>query len=230
MYKEKITTFSSIELEIMKNLNSLIKNDHSIKSGNIEIVFRKIKERLIQEIDKSDLVFGAVAWLVDKDVLKALSFKQCQIVLQKEDFLRPDLAEFLSDKDKKCLQDLYQDLSCNLNTTQFQGKIVDLVRYGIFDLQPVTCFGYYNQRLRHCTPKMHNKFFIFATLDKYTNKVEPQKVWTGSANITQMSMLSLENGVIIDDKDIANSYMKEYEQIYFISDKLNWNSNWYLNK
>lgn len=214
----------------MKNLNSLIKNDHSIKSGNIEIVFRKIKERLIQEIDKSDLVFGAVAWLVDKDVLKALSFKQCQIVLQKEDFLRPDLAEFLSDKDKKCLQDLYQDLSCNLNTTQFQGKIVDLVRYGIFDLQPVTCFGYYNQRLRHCTPKMHNKFFIFATLDKYTNKVEPQKVWTGSANITQMSMLSLENGVIIDDKDIANSYMKEYEQIYFISDKLNWNSNWYLNK
>lgn len=230
MYKEKITTFSSIELEIMKNLNSLIKNDHSIKSGNIEIVFRKIKERLIQEIDKSDLVFGAVAWLVDKDVLKALSFKQCQIVLQKEDFLRPDLAEFLSDKDKKCLQDLYQDLSCNLNTTQFQGKIVDLVRYGIFDLQPVTCFGYYNQRLRHCTPKMHNKFFIFATLDKYTNKVEPQKVWTGSANITQMSMHSLENGVIIDDKDIANSYMKEYEQIYFISDKLNWNSNWYLNK
>lgn len=230
MYKEKITTFSSIELEIMKNLNSLIKNDHSIKSGNIEIVFRKIKERLIQEIDKSNLVFGAVAWLVDKDVLKALSFKQCQIVLQKEDFLRPDLAEFLSDKDKKCLQDLYQDLSCNLNTTQFQGKIVDLVRYGIFDLQPVTCFGYYNQRLRHCTPKMHNKFFIFATLDKYTNKVEPQKVWTGSANITQMSMHSLENGVIIDDKDIANSYMKEYEQIYFISDKLNWNSNWYLNK
>lgn len=223
-------SFNLIELEIMRDLNRFIQIDNSIKVGQIEVVFRNVIPRLINEIKEHDLVFGCIAWLTVKNVLKELQNKQCQIVLQKEDFLRPDLVSHLSDKDKGCLKDLYDNLSCNLSTTQFSYKIKELSLDGILDLTPITCFGYYNQNLKHCTPKMHNKFFIFAKIDKESNKIKPLKVWTGSANITNMSIHSLENGVIIDDKEIAEHYMKEYENIYFLSEKLNWNSNWYLNR
>lgn len=222
--------FNLIELEIMKNLNHLIKTNNSIKVEKIEVVFRNVISRLIDEIRGHELVFGCIAWLTDQEVLSELKNKQCQIVLQKEDFLRPDLVNYLSDKEKHRLKDLYNDLSCNLNTTQFSSKINELSKDGILELTPVTCFGYYNQKLRHCTPKMHNKFFVFAEIDKRTNNITPLKVWTGSANITQMSINSLENGIIINDKEIAEHYMKEYEHIYSLSEQLDWNSNWYLNR
>ncbi|QLB39749.1 hypothetical protein [Mannheimia pernigra] len=209
-YHRKKEMFNLIELEIMKNLNHLIQTNNSIKVEKIEVVFRNVISRLIDEIKSHELVFGYIAWLTVQDVLKELKNKQCQIVLQKEDFLHPDLTSSLSNKDKQCLRYLYDNLLCNLNTTQFSYKIKELSIDGILDLTPVTCFGYYNQKLRHYTPKMHNKFFIFAKIDKKINKIQPLKVWTGSANITHMSINALENDVIIDNEKIAGSL---YERI-----------------
>ena len=53
---------------------------------------------------------------------------------------------------------------------------------------------------------MHNKFFIF----------DHKKVFTGSANITttDLSGFNANYSVLIDSKDIANIYEKEFEQMY----------------
>jgi hypothetical protein len=222
-----ISEMKLIEGEIKYNLNELVDDNNSCKSNNIEVVFRDIKSRLISLIEESDIVLGAVAWLTDKDILESLKKVQCQITLQKEDFLRPDLKPHLNEEDKVCLKDLYDSLTCNLKTNHFHSKIYELSKDNILDINPITCFGYFNSNLRHCTPKMHNKFFVFAKLDEELNKVKASKVWTGSANITNMSMSSLENGVIISDEIIAWHYLKEYEHIYSLSENLDWNADWY---
>lgn len=216
-----------IEMEIKYNLNNLINDNNSIHSNNVEVVFRDFKAKLISLIEDSDIVLGAVAWLTDIDVLNSLKKVQCQITLQKEDFLRPDLKMYLPEEDKKCLKELYDGLACHLKTNQFHSKIYQLSKDNILDINPTTCFGYFNKNLRHCTPKMHNKFFIFAKLDEDLNKVKPFRVWTGSANITNMSINSLENCIIIHDEIIANHYLKEYEHIYYLSENLDWNADWY---
>ena len=73
---------------------------------------------------------------------------------------------------------------------------------------------------------MHNKFLIFCSFDVNTNKIMPKKVWSGSANLTEMSMYSLENAILIDNEIIAMQYLKEYEYIYSLSESLNWDSTW----
>lgn len=54
---------------------------------------------------------------------------------------------------------------------------------------------------------MHNKFFIF----------DESIVWTGSANVseTDLSGFNANNVIVINSKEIANIYKKEFEQMYF---------------
>lgn len=219
-------TLDLIEMETLRNLNSLIHSNHSIHSNGISIIFREVKPLLISLIQESEIVLGAVAWLTDIDILKALSKTKCQIILQKEDFLRPDMDSSSEKYNETILRTHYDNLKFPLKTINFESKILELSYDNIFDIEPVRCFGYFNEKLRHCTPKMHNKFLIFATFDKVTQKIIPKKVWTGSANFTTMSMHSLENCVIIDDEIIAKQYMKEYEYIYSLSETLNWTHSW----
>ena len=67
---------------------------------------------------------------------------------------------------------------------------------------------------------MHHKFLIF--LDKNLN---PYGIWTGSYNFTNNANNSLDNGLFITDTNIINGYINEFEQIIFLSEKLNWESD-----
>ncbi len=53
---------------------------------------------------------------------------------------------------------------------------------------------------------MHNKFFIF----------DNQKVWTGSANITStdLSCFNANYAVLVNNKELAEKYTQEFEQMY----------------
>ena len=68
--------------------------DHGCASGLVEVVFRKHKPRLLrlfQEAREEGLVcLGAVAWLTDFEILDAMATLPCSVLVQKEDFLRPD--------------------------------------------------------------------------------------------------------------------------------------------
>ena len=85
-----------------RNLNDLEHIAHSgfspmlnnnTTSGDIEAIFRDVKERLIQEITNADIIVGCVAWLTCSEILDALATVKngVSIIVQKEDMLRPDL-------------------------------------------------------------------------------------------------------------------------------------------
>jgi|TARA_R110002126_G_scaffold5189_2_gene26976 hypothetical protein len=220
------SSYNEIDLENIANFNELIGTNHSFKDGDVSVYFRGLKDRLISEINNSEMVLGAVAWLTDYDLLEAMSKKPCQIVLQKEDFLRPDMEVILSRSSKLKLREAYNNLSFEYTSVSFSNKIFELSYDEIFDIEPVRCFGLLTEKMKHCSPKMHNKFLIFCEFDTNTNKIKPKKVWSGSANLTEMSMYSLENAILIDNETIALQYLKEYEYIYYLSESLNWDSTW----
>ena len=59
--------YDEIDLENIANFNELIRTDHSFKDGDVSVYFRGLKERLLSEINKAEIVLGAVAWLTDHD-------------------------------------------------------------------------------------------------------------------------------------------------------------------
>lgn len=88
----------------MENLNELhVDNDGSypdhfednfvhVSNATVSIFFRKQKEKLIQKINEYNCIIGCVAWLTDFDILSTLAkVSTVAIVVQKEDFLRPDI-------------------------------------------------------------------------------------------------------------------------------------------
>ena len=211
------------------DLNELLTYDHSTASEHVdvEVFFRNLKERLLEQIAAANMVIGAVAWITDLDILAALAQKETLIVVQKEDFLRPDLKSTLSDSDKAMLQGAYEALR------PFDGRNVPV---GPFDqalnpdmlshLAPVRCFGYCVPTQMYRIPKMHNKFLAFLQHDEYYDTYQPKSVWTGSLNLTAMSLSSLENAIVIHDPKIAEAYICEAQIIYLRSDPLDWKSHW----
>ena len=82
----------------MENLNHYISHKNETckneKMPLIEAYFDDLEGNLIEKIlqHKEGIIFGCVAWLTSEKILAALA--QCnnvQIIVQKEDFLRPDM-------------------------------------------------------------------------------------------------------------------------------------------
>ena len=76
---------------------------------------------------------------------------------------------------------------------------------------------------------MHNKFLVFCKWKRGINGcrvVVPESVWTGSFNFTYNAGNSFENAILINNKEIAMAYFKEYAQIAALSEPLEWESEW----
>jgi hypothetical protein len=200
-----------------------IKNN-STSSGNVEVIFKNIKERLIQKILESKIVFGCIAWLTELDILNALSKVQCQIVVQKEDFLRPDSGKYSRNK----LRNAYTKLH---NPAVFQEMTNFKYSFCSYtEVEAVRCVGNYNREKKPAFPRMHNKFLVFGEWpqndDPQFQGFIPKEVWTGSFNFTKNAGDSLENAVIISDPIIAKAYHEEFIEILGISEKLDWEYEW----
>jgi hypothetical protein len=68
--------------------NSTISDDRSVR-----VYFRDLEKHLTRHIREAPMVLGCVAWLTSEHILKALAQVRggVALVVQKEDFLRPDL-------------------------------------------------------------------------------------------------------------------------------------------
>lgn len=205
-----------------RNLNTLICTDHHVKTEQIEVFFRDLEKHLIQAITQADCIIGAIAWLTNSAVLDALSQKKVLLVVQKEDFLRPDLASTITPTRILHLRKTY-DLCQAIDQERW--------RIGPFSqgIKPpfqeaIRCFGINAQNKRFCSPKMHNKFFVFCK--KEAGIICPYAVWTGSYNATSLSNYSLENAMIVHSREIACAYAAEAQMIYLQSEPLDWSSRW----
>lgn len=208
--------------------------DYPIESNNahvekVSVLFRDLEDILIGKIKAADAVLGAVAWLTSNEILDALAcVDNVSIIVQKEDFLRPDINANNSNW-RKYLRDKYNQLSCKLDRYVFPDILGRLSYCGDPSIGAVRCVGNYNRDKSPAFPRMHNKFLVFANIEdgpEWSYTIEPYAVWTGSFNFTKNATYSLENALHITIPEIVEAYFKEYQQIAALSEPLDWETDW----
>jgi hypothetical protein len=213
--------------------------DFSLVKGDITCLFKNLEEELIKRIKSADAVVGCVAWLTNPRILDALKNVPASILVQKEDFLRPDMD---TEKDTAWASKLRKQYSSIRPFYWHNGggdEVDDIVNiYSVarpcFDNEAIRCVGNHNSEKKPAFPRMHNKFLVFLTRiepllhehDCCPERYKSSAVWTGSFNFTVAGNRSFENAVIIEDCAIARRYTKEWYQILGFSEFLDWNSEW----
>ncbi len=217
--------------------------DFSVASqdGNSRVFFQNFEDHLIEYIRQCDVVIGCIAWLTSKPILQALAgTKGVSIIVQKEDFLRPDPDSHVWQSNwAQWLRTLYDQLPKTLYRFDFDGTILSrLTVAGDTSIDPVRCIGNHNADKQSAFPRSHHKFVIFCD---YVEEVPhefgmssplilpmilPKSVWTGSYNFTKTAGMSFENAVVLSDPSIVDAYFHEYAQIAALSEPLDWERQW----
>lgn len=233
--------------------------DYSTQStdGTTAVYFKDLHLRLIEHIQEADIVVGCVAWLTHPDILQALATKRgVSIVIQKEDFLRPDLGSSVGWKAR--LHRLYSALPSTLN--RFDGGFGATILHELSvasdpTLPAIRCVGNTNTKRAPTMPRAHHKFVVFCRVfsekeraeekaereremrallstDYYTEAppgiswFHPYAVWSGSFNFTMNAVASFENAVVLRDQKIVDAFFQEYAQVTALSEPLNWTQDW----
>lgn len=193
-------------------------------NAKCEVVFRDHKRKILEFISRYEAFLGAIAWFTDTDIISALRDKKIGIVVQKEDFLRPE-----SKVSKVALRRAYSSVPDTLTRYELPGVANSLSVCGSPEVEPFRCVGNHNRNKEAAMPRMHNKFLIGCDYVKFPDRnssVEPRAVWTGSYNFTFNAQASFENALIIEDSTLALAFAKEWAQIYALSEPLDWASEW----
>jgi phosphatidylserine/phosphatidylglycerophosphate/cardiolipin synthase-like enzyme len=202
-------------------------------SGNVTVMFDDLPSRCCDFISGADMITGCVAWLTNTAVLVALAkVSQVSIIVQKEDFLRPD-------NPGQYKADLHMMYSAIPGVYRYDiDGIMDLSCATDPDSEAIRCMGIHNSSQKRAVPRMHHKFLVrskkiiqcscddyFCSCDHQWNLV-PEAVWTGSFNMTYNGSRSLENALVIYDQDVASRYQREWAWIFGLSEPLDWRNEW----
>jgi phosphatidylserine/phosphatidylglycerophosphate/cardiolipin synthase-like enzyme len=199
----------------------------------VSVFFEDLEARLVQEIEKHELVFGCVAWLSNRRVLQALAKKKhVGIVIQKEDFLRPDSDDEYGNK----IKSLYEALppmapfgsGYSVDGWHDKNRIDFFSRVNVcggeqVGLHPIRIMGLPNPTRKAAMPRMHHKFLCFGSEE------EIKSVWTGSFNVTQNATRSRENAVLIEGGEIPLDYYQEFQRVWLASEEIephHWRGKW----
>lgn len=202
--------------------------DFSITSGNVQVLFQDHAQHLVKLIGEYEFAYGCVAWLTDFEILKALSKVSTQIIVQKEDFLRPDLDTRWN---KQKLRQAYNNVRCREERYDIDGLVADLSVCGDPSMSGIRCMGQCSSQGKKVSPRMHHKFLVLGRRENsqrgdLCKRPVPEIVWTGSFNFTWNAGMSIENAVIIRDEKIARAYFNEWQQIFALSEPLDWNEEY----
>jgi hypothetical protein len=198
------------------------------EDGKTEVFFRQIEKHLVEHIERYDVIVGCVAWLTNETILKALAKRAgVSLVIQKEDFLRPDRA--IEKNGARKLRALYEKLPRTLMNSDFEGTFLRDMWFGDYhgpEIEPVRCIGNVNTDKSPAFPRSHHKFIVFCNREEDTNFIMPMAVWTGSYNFSKTAEYSFENAIILYDKKIVRAFFQEYIQIVSLSESLDWKTEW----
>lgn len=204
--------------------------DPSRESGAVRCFFRHIKFELLRCINRWPAMVGCVAWLTDRDILRGLAGRAAAVVVQKEDFLRPDSG----DQSTAELRRLYGAVR-GVARADLGGWVWGMSAASSDPSEDlgVRCVGNHNARRAPAWPRSHHKFVVFGRLrddvsERWgaSRRFVPEAVWTGSFNFTANAGRSLENAVLIEDPVIAGAFLVEFEQVAALSEPLAWETPW----
>jgi hypothetical protein len=207
----------------------------------VAVYFRNLEKRLIEYIEGADVVLGCVAWLTSEPILTALAHcKHVSLIVQKEDFLRPDIAS--RPKWAHHLRQLYDRLPQGLYRGNIARTTLEYMSScGDPTLHPIRCVGNYNAAKESAFPRSHHKFVLFCRflrdyaydprdgeiiIDGGELFTEPYAVWTGSFNFTKTAGMSFENALVLRDPKIIQAFYQEYAQVAALSEPLDWETAW----
>lgn len=193
------------------------------------VYFDNLAEHLIEHIHYADAVLGCVAWLTHFDILDALAEKQLvSIVVQKEDFLRPDTNT--GNAWARELRTKYDKLKHGLSFGSVDHKLFYMLRNcQLWYTDPIRCVGNHNADKLPAFPRSHHKFVLFCERYEISEGIDsyaPYAVWTGSFNFTKNAVNSFENALFMTDSQIVNAYLAEYAYVFGLSESLDWTSQW----
>jgi phosphatidylserine/phosphatidylglycerophosphate/cardiolipin synthase-like enzyme len=207
--------------------------DNSVRSGAVSAHFKDLEKSFVRHLADADAAVSCMAWLTNPAILKAfrkLKRGAC-IVVQKEDFLRPDTSSR-----KGFAKRLRADYAAiPALSSRYHLKFVAGLSVCSDDrIDPVRCVGNHNKDRSPAFPRMHNKFVVMMkarvahSIERYGDEIEyaPYAVWTGSFNFSENGSKSLENAVFIRDKAIADAYYDEWSHIVALSEPLDWETPW----
>jgi hypothetical protein len=215
-------------------MNESVATGDSKFFGLVVALAGDLEQSLARFIEDSDFVFACFAWLTNYRVLDALASVEhgCQVVVQKEDFLRPDAGHARSSN--ATLRRKYSALKCPFGRMLLPFYACDLSVCSDPRVEAVRCAGVANTDRRAASPRMHHKFAVscrvsFSRCDVTGEDYPifcPKSVWTGSFNPTANGTRSRENAVIIEDEAVGNFYLNEWSKVFAMSEPLNWRSKW----
>lgn len=194
----------------------------SMTMGTITTHFGDLADPVVDFIRGSDAVVGCVAWLTATPILEALSEVETAIVVQKEDFLRPDQGQ--TDSWRQTLRKSYGAITNGFARYQFPYPFGMMNYAGDSTVDPVSCVGNHNTDRRAAMPRMHHKFLV--RVAQVDHGIVPSAVWTGSFNFSKNGGNSFENAVEIRDVDVAQQYLNEFSRVAALSEPLNWSRDW----
>ncbi|WP_167738004.1 phospholipase D-like domain-containing protein [Cryobacterium sp. MDB2-10] len=202
-------------------------DQRSTISGTTVAHFGDLTERLVEFIENSEAVVGCVAWLTEPRVLTALARPEVSIVVQKEDFLRPDSSP--GDRWKHNLRTAYGKLHNEFTRHLFPNPLSFSSFASSPELDPIRCVGIHNSQKASAIPRMHHKFLVRLKLhesNELSQYIQAVGVWTGSFNFSKNGGYSFENAVEIYDPSIAEAYLQEFARVMALSEPLDWESDW----
>lgn len=202
----------------------------------ISVLFHKIEQRICWEIRQTGgrdfFIFAAVAWLTSKPILEELGKARARgvivlVVVQKEPWLRTVAGgkkKFTFDAHNRRRYDwlggynTHKELEVLLGSFYSPGdnwSFNDKRLAGDWDVAAVRCLGVDAE----WTGRMHHKFMVFG---RKLNFFTATKVLTGSYNYSSAAEAGLENILIIDQKEVAQLYAKEFVMLLLHSEPLDW--------
>ena len=125
---------SLTELLIPADTSDKSQDDHrQAATAHVTVMFRNHEKELMtileEERKKGSACFGAIAWMTNHDILRKMAELPTAIIVQKEDFLRPDTDKPSPDW-KKQIRDAYVALTPPANS-----------RYGMPGIVPSLSFA-----------------------------------------------------------------------------------------
>jgi hypothetical protein len=161
-------TINLNDVSLINNLEMLIdiQRTPSVTSGQTIAYFNNLELRLINHIQEAEEVVGCVAWFTAEPIINALAQKDSvSILIQKEDFLRPDLsAPHSSKKWSKHLRSLYTSLPQRYMRHAIHGDLVQWLSFASGDVfEAVRCVGMSGKDSNR--PRMHHKFLVFCRIE-----------------------------------------------------------------
>jgi hypothetical protein len=156
-------------IEVPDDGSSDYRRAASARAGIAQAFFDGLEDRMCDFVRAHDLVVGCMAWFTSFPVLDAMAGRRAAIVVQKEDFLRPDGPIDPKDPNRRAwrvrLREAYSRLRAGPDRLYYPNLASSLSVCSDPNIDAVRCVGVRNAG--HGTPRMHHKFLVGCHVERW---------------------------------------------------------------